>query len=59
MVKIILLNFFIFSACGNIEKSLCKVLYVKGIPGHSKGVHTEIMTNVIWGDSQKKSLLCL
>lgn len=49
MVKIILLNFFIFSTCDNTEKSLCKVLYVKGIPGHSKGVHIEIMKNVIWG----------
>lgn len=54
MVKIILLNFFIFSACGSTEKSLCKVLYVKGILGHSKGVHTELMKNVIWAYSQKK-----
>jgi len=54
MVKIILLCFFISSACGNTEKSLCKVLYVKGFPGHSKEVHTEIMKNVNWGYSQKK-----
>ena len=39
MVKIVLLDSFIYSACGTTEKSLCKVLYVKGIPGHSKGVH--------------------
>lgn len=53
MIKIILLNFlFFFSACGNTEKSLCKMLYIKGIPGHSKGVHIEITKNTVWGYSQ-------
>lgn len=55
----ILLNFLIFSACNNIEKTLCKVLSVKEIPGHSKEVHFEIMKNIIWGYSRKKYLVCL
>lgn len=59
MVKIILLKFLIFSACNKTQKTLCKVLSVKEIPSHGKGVHFEIMKNIFWGYSQKKYLVHL
>lgn len=43
MVKIILLNFLIFSACKNTQKKpLCKMLSLKKIPVHSKGIMKNI-----------------